>query len=473
MALQLPRAQLVSPGDPITSDQLESLAEAFNYRLRNGLGDGTWRIHFYIGGLFSQIRNSNGGFLFPAKGEFLEAWQMLRPEQGEFPVADAGEPEGANVSSPLPAYVFGNESADLDPEHVRLGIPLEYSPPTGNAILDAWLLGEQQRGAWDPVSGAVASPALDAARSFSSIRYSRLSPHGNSYGGFMPRPDELATACDQYESDLPPPINYKIQFTRLSDSHVVTYDGTCKQGTLVPPPDYDSHVFTVIETEWAYYVILNDGTVDAYDKELWIEGPYKSATHLIKRDGNYWTHVFHHFIRDFRGIEQNGFPDNPAAWNRTAFAMQRFLTTQYLLAPAFGEENGPGVDPIPREFTWPTGPVAVDQTGNFSGGGTEWEPHASCTATAWLAYAPGLTAPATINCIVGGAIVSRAHLTPDDPAAIVKFADNSDYRSIQFQTGTAVQIPAEEILVVGGLELMTYKPRIHDLFLALRIMGAR
>lgn len=484
MAIQFSRAPRVAPGDAITSAQLEGLAEAFNERLRSGLGDGTWRIHHYLINLFAHIRNGDAsGFLQPAKAEFFEAYQGLRPDQGEWPVAGAGDPEGANVASPIPAYVFGNEGADLYDESDRLsnpavgGIPLRLAISTGNSVLDAWYLGQFQRGAFDPDTGSLASPSFDAARSYSVIRYRRDAPYGQSYGGYMPMPEILGTACDDPNlgDDYSAPVNYEIKLTRLSDGDVTTYAGTCKDGPdITPAGKYDSHVYTVVETEWAYYVVLNDGTVDYYDKEQYVEGPYTGAPELRKRQGNHFTHVFNQLVREFRGIIQNGYDEGTArGWNKQAFDFQRFLTTQYMLAPARGVELGDSVAlQIPR-FIWPHGSVAKSTDATFYQGGTIWSPHASCTPAGFMIHAPGLNGPAVVECYGDGALVATVQLSTESPAAFARMPDHSRYSQVSFRAATEISIPDLEQAYIEALELMTYKPRIHDLFLVMRCFGAR
>src|SRR5690242_14697768 len=119
------KAPTVHPGDAITSTQHWLLAAAFNDRLRSGLGDGSWRVPFYWLSLFRQVRNSDeGGTLFPALAEFFTAgYQMLEFRDGEWPVAAAGDPEGANLACQIMAYVFGAAAIDLDAEGSRLTDP--------------------------------------------------------------------------------------------------------------------------------------------------------------------------------------------------------------------------------------------------------------------------------------------------------------------------------------------------------------
>jgi hypothetical protein len=173
MPITFTRAETVEPGDAITSRQLASLADAFNSRIRSGLGDATYRIPYYLFQAARQIRNSDGGFLFPSQGEFFEQYQSLEPQDGQWPNSFAGTPEGVNVSNPLGAFVFGNQSADIDNETDRIEtVAFLVNGAAPATLADYWTLGQLQRGAIDPDTGAIASPALDAARLHMRIAYS-------------------------------------------------------------------------------------------------------------------------------------------------------------------------------------------------------------------------------------------------------------------------------------------------------------
>ena len=185
MPITFTRAVTVEPGEAITSRQMASLSHAFNSRLRSGLGDGTYRIPYYLFQAARQIRNSDGGFLFPPQGEYFEQYQCLDPQDGEWPASFAGTAEGVNVSNPLGAFVFGNESANIDNETDRIEtVAYLVNGAAPVTLADYWTLGQMQRGAVDPDTGAIASPALDAARLHMRIAYSVRSPYGNSYGAY-------------------------------------------------------------------------------------------------------------------------------------------------------------------------------------------------------------------------------------------------------------------------------------------------
>src|SRR5438477_5193916 len=111
--LTFTRAPTVAAGGKITSLQLYKFARAFNDRLRSGLADGTWRIHFWFLNLWRQIRNPNFSTVdvplagaWPSQAEALEFYIHLDPEEGisEWPVTGPGEPEGLNLGNCLAAF---------------------------------------------------------------------------------------------------------------------------------------------------------------------------------------------------------------------------------------------------------------------------------------------------------------------------------------------------------------------------------
>lgn len=189
---------MVSPGDPITSTQIAQLAKAFNDRLRSGLGDPTWRIHFMMMSLFRGIRGKADEFTFPSELEYFWYYQNVDPING-WPAAPAGFPEGINVTNPLGAFVFGNASANLFSEgtHVN-GIP---TGTAGMSPLNGWDIAKSQRGAVDPSVGSYAAPMYALARR-ANIGIVQPSKVGLSYGSWMKLPGDFLPALFKPESKV-------------------------------------------------------------------------------------------------------------------------------------------------------------------------------------------------------------------------------------------------------------------------------
>lgn len=481
--ISFPRAPRVAPGEAVTSTQLADLANAFNARLRSGLGDPTWRIAYYILSMLRQVRNpDSSGWLWPSNAEALEVYAMLDWDVADWPVMGPGEPEGVNLASPLPAYVFGNEQFGLYDEASRLSDPLY-----GGLLLDPgvsgsearrmWDLGKMQRGAWDPATGGWGSPSFSAARSFARVQYSRFSPHGNGYGGWLPTPGLMpGPGCDDPDptDEYAAPINYEIKFTALvaglSDK---TYPGTCQP---IPPEAYPAiypeglpnagHVAGIVYTPWAYYVYTNPAVLgDPYVVEElstsdYIEGPYTGMPKLSKTPGDHFMRIMDRFVRDFRGAwgSQVPMPDAgappagapPRDWLSGAFDFHRFLTSQYPLAPARGVEQGGTVLAL----------YASAQVGSHRFDGTDGCVFAGCFASG---------GPGTYEIVDDlGQVVDTFSLTVSEPEVVRWFGSTPAAGS-----GVTVRCTSGSTATVEMAELMEYKPQLWDLFLVLRLSGLR
>jgi len=176
------QAQTVEAGEPLKASQLASLAAAFNSRILSGVGDMVWRIAYYLhSGLFRQLRNSDGAYSFPPDGEFWNIYQHVNPNDAQYPLTGPGDPEGANLSNQINAFVYGGEAIGLDSELVRLSqVPTSFDDGQPMTPTRFWALGQAQRGAYDPSTGAIAWPAGDVAQSYAWVRASTSSPHGNA-----------------------------------------------------------------------------------------------------------------------------------------------------------------------------------------------------------------------------------------------------------------------------------------------------
>jgi hypothetical protein len=458
------RAASAVAGEPISSAELQSLARAVNDRLRSGLGDGPWRIVYYMLGLFRQMRNPDAsGWLWPAMAEFFEAYQSLVPADGEWPTSAPGEPEGANVGNPLAAHLFGNEGMGVESEAAWLnGIPLLL--PDGRpaaTTAEQWLLKLTQCGA----------PALYAARAWSLIRYNRYSPHLTSWGGYLPTPDLLPDACDDPNEldEYAPPPNYALQFTATEAGLAAgyadkIYAGTCSPGISIDPPDkYDTHVAAMGDTPWAYYVLLNDGTLDVLPRAYYVEGPYTGPPKLRKTIGGQLPRALARCASEFRGDTHHaaavsaldaGAAVKPAGWLSGAFDAQEFLTRQYPLAPVLA---------LPGCQGNAAGPLL------WTSGGTAYPVPDGRAIRHMLFTASDLTGTCVLTVRVSGVQVVACTLSPSEPSQIVALGadarggDTVEITLSYASSGASVQVQA--------CEQEDYKPDLSDLIACIRRAG--
>jgi hypothetical protein len=490
------RAIEAEVGGAVTSRHMARMARAFNDRLRSGLGDFPWRIVFYHLSLFRQMRNPDStGYLWPAQAEFFEAFQMLEPTSGTWPVAEAGMPEGANVSNPLCLYIWGNEGARIYDEPGRLGdVPLVL--PGGRApetIGDYRLLGKLQRGAADLGTGAAVAPAFLAARSWSAIRHDWLrTPHGSAYGGWHASPDLQTPDCEDPNpfDELPAPPNYALQFTVTAAGAAAgyankSYAGTCWLGPAIAEGQYADHVYTVLNTPWSYLVYLNNGTVDVLPKAYYVEGPYYGAPKLKKTEGGQLARVLQAFASEWRGIEQNrlarsalhaGAADQASTWLDDALDVQEFLTRQYLLSPARGQTVQGGVMPVyPRyQVSAPAGNLALNEgtvIKTFPGLKSAHTVAAGCAVCGGWVKATALSGDVTVEFLYDGNQVGNARLTVEEPEAIVPFvADVPAGHQISLRLGSVARFSNATGKIEAEVdELIEYKPDLSDWFLVTRL----
>jgi len=275
---------------------------------------------------FRQIRNPDATeTLWPSQAEFFTSYQGIGPDF-TWPDAPAGEYEGINVNSLAGGYVFGNTVGNFYDEATRLsidGVPVE----TVGSASAAWELGKKQRGAADPMTGAVGSPAFAASVSYSSQTRGQFSNSGNSYGGFFPIPDAAGATCADGAESL------VIKFTKISDSTVVNYPGSCVENA--------SDAAAVYRMPLGYYVVKGSGSVDYYPRSLYIEGPYTRGEHPMHTWGDHLPRVMSQFAAEFRGTSAQRQDELAGkAWLGDAFDIAHFLTRPYYLAPAIGTTVG-------------------------------------------------------------------------------------------------------------------------------------
>lgn len=467
MALTFTFVPPIATGDPVTSTQLNAIADGFNDRLRCNAGDACERIVFALFTQFRLLRNSDGGSVFPPQAYFFQNFQNLTAQDGSYPDGDPGDVEGANLACILNSFVFGAEAINLESEDLRVaepavgGVPLWYSGSVPSDPEGIWELGKQQRGAVS-TDGALASPSFSAAVEHYKIRTNNMSFHGNSYGGFMPVPVDAGGCSD------PAFPNYEIFFTNLKDGTVKSYPGTC--------PEIPGAVATVITTPRWYLVFLNDGAVDVLPFDDWIQGPYAGGSAIKRNWGDFLPRALNAFANDFRGTQSE--LDTQTTWLQFAFDREKFLTSQYMLAPNIGTASGDTVSEIYPLFqgNGPALSAGAVLTHTQSGGSS----HAYATdfvCTGAFLKTHLLTAPCAVEFWNGATLLGSVTLTPDgsgNAPALVMFdpAVSAPVLSVKLPNG-ATFTDGTGWLKVETTELLEYKPQTHDLYLMLRLASCR
>ena len=489
MPVSFRQARTVQPGQRIRSQDLTALANAINDRLTSGLGDGPWRLGYYWLSGFRQIRNpDDGGNLWPPQAEFHHVYQNLKPTDAQWPVAGPGDGEGVNVASTFGSFVFGADAAGILPEDERVtdpavdGVPLTlgliYTPQTA---WEKWTLGKRQRGAFDPTTGALGSPSFTAARMHYYLRQSLYSPHGNSYGGFAPTPEATGVTC----ADLGDGITryqYTIFFTPLRDGLATkTYTGFCA--------DLPGDLKAVYYTPFDYIVQGNSGSIEILSKQDYIEGPYTGGSILTKQSGDHIQRAINAWAGEFRGTEEQRADElsGNSGWMTHAFSVQRFMTSQYLLAPARGHQELDGLGHVNVVPDYPQATVSGALTVasgtrlTFAAEGSAHTVQPGAVAAAWAVLGQKLAGPVTVSLLNGSAVVGSATITPDATtqagSAVVRIEEPLPAGSVlSFRLDSSAaftEVSSTAGIVAEVAELYEYRPGPMDLYLVLRLAGAR
>ena len=97
------------------------LARQFNLRLKRFGPDCAWRIFYYADSIFLGMRNTATPQvplgISPAEDEWWKVYMNIEyptgtTGEGNWPMAFAGTPQGANVMNPLNAFIFGRKTAE-------------------------------------------------------------------------------------------------------------------------------------------------------------------------------------------------------------------------------------------------------------------------------------------------------------------------------------------------------------------------
>lgn len=384
MAIAFRRAKPVTAGELIASRQLANLAAAWNDRLRSGLGDGTWRIYFLMLSLYRQIRTPDyENNAFPPADEFFAVYQHIQPWQAAWPTGPSGDTEGVNRNGAVGAWTHGNEGLALWDEAQRVGF---VNPGTvGMDPVNGWDLAKEQRGGFDPATGAIGARKMNAiAHAHLRIGFQGNSPHGNSFGSWVKASDDNSVVVSKFQSEM---------LSRMLNA----------------------------------------------------------------------------FAREFRGSDAQR--SDPAYHLGQAADLQRFLTSQYHLAPAKGTERPPLDEPEPVvDVVYPAWRGDAPK-----GPGAEVGPRRNWAQafalTGFKVIGSGLAAdPVRVALVSDSGPLGYVWVSGENPAAVLYFPG-----AVYVPQGVRVELP--DGLVAGSVaveatELVATVPTLGDLYAVLRVSSA-
>jgi len=458
--------EFASGSDPI-AEQFTYLANAINDRLSQGVGDPCQRIHAYIFGLTRQLRNSGDtGVNFPPSYEWQSTAQYLDPNVYPLPdSAPAGDPAGANIANPANAFVFGSTAMNMLGEGDRLSIR-EVTPGVYEGILlelpnnpteyDKWVNQKYNRGGIDPITGNYTSPAFDA--SISGDMYPDVwTFYLKSYGGYLPVPELNPIPCYQIGGGAKP--NKYLKLTNKETAAVITFDGTCDPATTTNCGvhfDCTNHVQGIYQSTYYYYVVFYNGTIQQYDKRIWMEGPYTAGGELKRPFGDQITSMMiSPYIATFRGSKEQR-SGSCIDIESMAFDNQYFFTHQYQLSPAYATSSGTNL-----VIEYPTASIVGPIN---SGSISTYICHEGFVLGGYYLSGSGLQDTASLLFIGNNKTFSASVVTEDTNT----FDIDNDIANIYLSRS----LVAGEQIYLELSELMKAKPELKDAYLVLRTSTA-
>ena len=478
MALTYKQAPTVTAGATITSGQWNQLAQAFNDRLLGGVGDPTYRLHWYWHSLFRVLRAPNGTNFAP-EDEWWKIYAHVQPDEATFPTTAAGQPEGAFLGNPINGFVFGNGD-DIKSEAGRLS----YDSADGQGILlhnvsgapstdsEKWDIGRYQRGVVDGSNTTDLSLANALVAGRSHFRMGFFNWFQRSYGGFIPRPAYNGQCANS--PDLP---DYSLKFTNTDTGTTCTYS-TCPGGIGSGScPGTSSAVFSWFKASKDYILLHWDGSITRLPIASYMEGPYDGEfndARLAHPAGDQLARALNAFVEQFRGTEAEQAASGYKVEEK-AFDFEGFLTRQYYLAPAYGEDDGTGtIEATYERFAFANNTAAdtygglMDSSGNPTAT-TNYNIHSGFVLAGVLAYRDFGSGDKTFAVEVDGTELTR-----------LTIANGSNSASAWFEVPAGGNVRVKNIDAMGAsdecyveiAELLEYKPENEDAYLVLRCGSA-
>ena len=470
MPISYTRAPTVSVGHAITSADYNKLADAFNDRLKHGVADPTWRLFWYSHSLLRNLRNPDSNFYnWAAEDEFWKFYGHIKPDDGiDWPVASAGLAEGINVSNPLGAFVFGQDPALFD-EPGRM----DYDATEGTGIkidnslfltpLEKWEVGKTQRGVTNSTGSDLTNAnALVAAQSHGPIQYGRTQYYLKGYGGYFATADNNGYCADG--------TNLKVDpiFHNIAEDKDCTY-ATCPEES--PASDADCPGKEKPLRGWSqgfvsYLLYHWDGSITSLPFDEFYEGPYTENAQLARQHSEQLQQTLNKFISEYRGSTTQRAASDYEVFG-TGFDFQKFFTTQYYLAPAYGTATGSGgsLEGIYPQFDFPAGSPA-GTFGTYSASTTHAIPSGFVLAGV-IAVGDPITSDKRFEVYLDDVLLTTLTITTgaDESAYWFEAPANG---TVKVKCLDAIAASGEDVFVEIA-QILEYKPDVNDGYAVLRM----
>lgn len=474
MGYQYQRSPTITAGQYVTAETHVSMSNAFNDRLKAGLGDCTRRIHQYINSVARQVRNpSEPDFLglattWPARDEWAEFYAYLGKASGSWPGIEAGEYEGPNLANPMMAFIFGNPQIYGEGERLYEAMP---NPGfLGDSVSTIWELTKYQRGGYDITNGNQNVPMFEASQTHMMISQPGWSFHNKSYGGYIPQPKALGYCTVDNGIWW---INEEHKFTCIDESGcdggyaynaTKTYTGTCGPSAVHQETGVEGtldEVAGIWDMPFAYFVQKFDGSVDRFDKKQWLYGPLNGGGYLGRPNADGIQRLLlNPFLKEFRGTneQRSGSCFDLMA---VAFDFQHFYNSQYQLAPAYATTDGEELS-----ITYPSqnfiGSVAEGTTT------TAYNIHSGYRYGGHIIRQNNLPHSIYIQRFENG-VETGKYLIEPTTSSYVDIHPSGSQTNVQFRFSSSVNLNVGAYVNIEWSELYDYKPEIWDAYAYIRM----
>jgi len=472
MALAYTEAPTVAKGAAITSSQWNKLCDSINDRLAQGVGDVSWRLHWFWHSLFRNARNTDAsGQLYAPEDEWWKFTSHVDVADYQYPATSGpGQPEGASLANPLNGFVFGNPTREIKSEAGRLnydgadGRGVLLHDTAGNPSTDSrkWNVGQEQRGAVLATDTGDVSYANALFAAQAHLRFGFGPFYERTYGGFIAGP-QYTGQCSAPNDDL---NDFQLKFTNTSTNpHTITYYSTCPGAT---------GVYSYYRGAKSYVLLMwqeqsNGSNIIELPLDTYVEGPYDDNAYLKHPPGEQLSRALNYFVQPFRGSAADQLSSSYKVQDK-AFDFDRFFKSQYFLAPARGVTNSSGgIDAVYNVFNFDPS-TAANSLGTLNAtSSTSFATATDFCLAGVLAKRHSGTGEKRFEVLVDGAVVTTLTLPNgvDSQSAWFEEPHNGTV-SVRCLDAMASGDDCE----VQAAELLEMKPSHEDIYLLLRMGSA-